>query len=437
MINTVIESFFRSDRDTVNKKEETSSKFSDIQLTFAKELEELLGPEFSQWALSLPKDIFHQIDVLHQPGLLNSDQLQNHWDYELNMIKAVISHRNEILQLFEVEEVKSTEFLQDLIFMIVISDIGKAGPINYNPKHAAAVVPRIYNNLILEGKHGKSVKEIGIKTLFAKKVYGSTEVTKEIRRIIFKISGVKSVRFLRRIIFGRDSTNESVLEGLSPRVKEILKQGNVRALPIELAFIIAREIAIQEVLDSTQSDREKTQRIQEIKKCFVLSRAEKVFLLQQGFKPDTEPIGNFYTNSHIIFGKKFLFTKSLGLNEHFRERAKVGLRHHFVQGAFADSPKKMEEFIRASKIDAREKRDLRLVAFLEMLDKVEASLHRPAAGNPFTGEDPQKFLVAIESNLKQNYQNNWEYLFSVYKEVFESMQQIGIFETVKAVSTST
>lgn len=414
-----------------------------LQTSFSQELEKLLGTEFADWALTLPKEIFQQIEALHQPSILNNKNENNHWQYELNMVRAVCELRREILLFFNVPESgpEYTQFMQELLFMIIISDIGKAGPEKYSEKKPSAVAARIYNNVILENKHGEKIKEVGIKELFSKsseQFYGSTVITQRVRQIIYQISGSKkkSFREFAAAITNSQKSNTTLISEMSEQLQEILEGGKVRSLPIELALIVARKIAITELIESEQNGqklgiRKKRKQITQIRKTFSLTDAEKQFLDSHGFATDTRPIGDFYSQSHIQFGKQFLF--SLNLTGRLRNRALLGLKHHFVQGVLPDSRENNALFIRRSKTDPNILRDLKIVAFLEMLDKVEASVHRPPYGNPFTGENPEKFMQAIKQNLKTNYTKNHEYLASVYEEVFTAMQNMGIFQFVRAL----
>ncbi len=403
-----------------------------LQEEFAEELGRSLGPEYGNWVQSLPQEIFEQIEALHQPGILNPDQQKNHWDYELNMIRAIVSQKSEILQQFGVTKVQEQDFIKELLFMVMISDIGKAGPKQYDANSPEAVVPRFYNNLILEKKHGKKVSEIGIQELFQKSsdnAYGSTKVTQRVRKIIYKISGVKSVKQFADLVLNTNFVNQDLLAQLPEQVRAILVRGEVLSLPIEFALIVARKIAITEILELQISNSEKRKKIGAINKCFQLSSSEKKFLLSQGFDVETTPIGNFYSNGHINFGKEFLLSPELKLNARLQNRALLGLRHHFSQGVFPDSREEIVTFISQAKKDISARKEFELIAFLEILDKVEAAFNR--SQEPRTQETLNNILYKrIIPNVKTNFPQEQTFLIEVYSTVFSKMQKMGIFTRV-------
>ncbi len=396
---------------------------SALQEEFAVELGKSLTQEYAMWVRSLPQEIFVQIEALHQPSILNPDQNKSHWKYELNMIRSVVAVKDAVLQFFEVDEGKETEFLQELIFMIIVSDVGKAGPRLYNPKHAASVVPRIYNNLILEKKHGEAVREICMQALFNEKVFDEQKTTWDINRILRKNSGFFSIAPLKRIFSKFGSKDKWKREKLKPQLAAFLEEEKALSMPIELAMIVARQIARSETDDISKRE--------EIGECLKLGRNEITFLNKNGFNVETTPIGFFYSKGHIVFGKEFLLSLEPKLGERLTKSALLGLQHHFVQGVSIYSTEEVTVFIERSKTEVSLRRDIKMIAFTEMLDKVEAAMHRPSSTNPFSLEDPKIFLEAIKKSIEANYSEHAEHLFSIYQEVFIAMRQMGIFEKVR------
>lgn len=412
-----------------------------LQKDFAAELGASLGEEFAIWVNNLPQEIFQQIEVLHQPSVLNPNRESNHWDYELNMIRAITKVKEKVLQFFEIDSDDSSDFLKELILMIVVSDIGKAGPIQYKALHAAAVVPRIYNNLILESKHGEAVRAICEQAVGdTKKRPGKGDVKDletlaevmtmtHIKRILRRTGNFFSIVELRKlfsIYHWWEDTHER--ERLNAQLTAFLVHQNATAMPIELAMIVASKIALQDVngqqtiLSSSAKD---------IQACLQLRRNEIQFLKKYGFDTETTSIGYFYSKGHVVFGKEYLLSLKSKLSERLLNRSLLGLQHHFVQGVSPDSKEEVMQFVESSKTNNLLKRDLHLIAFLEMLDKVEAAMHRPPFGNPFASEDPKIFLKAIQTSLSANYREHEEYLFSVYQKVFTAMTAMGIFQIVK------
>ncbi len=418
----------------LRSKNKEKKPWLDLQTGFAEELGKTLGAEFEVWVKSLPEEIFKQISALHRPSMLNPDQNRNHWKYELNMIRSIVPLKEEVLDFFEVDANAKIEFLKELFFMIIISDIGKAGPVLLNSRNSNAVVPRIYNNLILESKHGNAVREICERALDdskASEVVAEPSEKRKIRsalRSILRINSGLRRKTIRSLFQRPRIINASTAGALQSQLELFLEKKQATAMPIELAMIVAREIAESETEDQSQKER--------IARCFRLRRGEARFLKRYGFDVKTTPISKFYTEAHIVFGRDFLRSLASKLGNRLMNRAMLGLRHHLAQGAYPDPDEEIMSFIARSKESLPERRDLKIIAFLEILDKVEAAIHRPGSTNPFASEDPEVFLRAINKHLIDNYSNGVSgdqstYLFSIYQEVFAAMQQMGIFQKVK------
>jgi len=65
------------------------------------------------------------------------------------MVDRTLACAEKIKEFFD----RDDRFISDLVFMIVVGDIGKAGPVPGDQSSSAKVVSRIYNQAIFHGAH--------------------------------------------------------------------------------------------------------------------------------------------------------------------------------------------------------------------------------------------------------------------------------------------
>ena len=125
------------------------------------------------------------------------------------------------------------------------------------------------------------------------------------------------------------------------------------------------------------------------------------------------PIRKFFTESHIAFGYAFL---SKYCTPDQLPLVQLALSHHFSQGVFPDP-----EFAQAL---YNEPELLRLCAFMEILDKVEAAYHRMQEKNISIAIT--SIFNDIKNQLKNNHPDHPE-LVVLYEEMRDTMIAEAIF----------
>lgn len=327
--------------------------------------------------------------ILNQLGLLleapifaaNPEQ-KGHWQYELSMVKAVLEHAQKIQKLFGCGE----ELIVDLCFMIIVSDIGKAGPISVKGDGPESIIYRIFTQAIFFEKHRDWLRNAYDPTTpdNLKPGYFPPDLAPALATI------------------SRETTGNAPLSKFS----ETFQSGFFFALPIEAYLHVIKTIA----LEIAHDDADLAIKAEQL---FTLKPEEKEFIASIGYDTQSTGMRKFFTESHIAFGDAFL-------QKHCRQDqlplVELALTHHFSQGVF---PRK--EF--AEQLYTQPDL-LKLCAFMEILDKVEAAYHRM---------QERGIAVAISSVsndiFKQLATNHPEHpeLSEVYQEMLSFMIEQQIF----------
>lgn len=327
--------------------------------------------------------------ILNQLGLLleaplftaNPDQ-KGHWQYELSMVKAVLEHSKTIQKIFGCGE----ELIVDLCFMIIVSDIGKAGPITAMHNGPESIVYRIFTQAIFFERHRDWLKQAYDPTTADNLKPGA--FPPELAEVIANIS------------------REPKENGAPSDFSMIFQSGIFFALPIEAYLYVVKTIA----LETAGSD---PKLVEQAESLLTLKPEEKQFLTEIGYDPATARIRKFFTESHIAFGYAFL---SKYCTPDQLPLVQLALSHHFSQGVFPDP-----EFAQAL---YNEPELLRLCAFMEILDKVEAAYHRMQEKNISIAIT--SIFNDIKNQLKINHPNHPE-LVVLYEEMRDTMIAEAIF----------
>lgn len=285
--------------------------------------------------------------------------------YEIAMARRLLRNEFKVKNILGVDD----QEIADLVFAILVSDIGKAGPIEVANEGPELVVQRIFNQAIFTDVHKAWLQQAS-----------PLSFPKQMREAISNIP--------------KDDLINT------------FKNGVFFYLPLDAYLYLIKKVAI---LHSKQDP----ELIKKAKKTFSLDQQERKYLLSMDINPATTPTRSFFTNSHIRFGR--LFLGQIELNEEQRRVVPLALSHHLSQGVL---PKGTEigYFLSDPSL-------LRQAAFLEILDKFDAFNSR------FREEDPsaarESTIRSITNNLKLNY-NQYPELASAYRDVFSSMVSLGI-----------
>lgn len=348
-------------------------------------LAELLAGEIAEY----PVGLFNHLGlIVESPVFKAQDSQKGHWSYELTMVERTLTCAPALKESFGYND----QELADLVFMIVIGDIGKAGPLpltDANNSDPAKVVGRIYNQAIFHSVHQNWLKTCRPETF-----------PDQLQPVLAQID--------RR---------EPVTGGLSAW-DLIFKNGTFIGLPIEVYLYVLKQVALTELGGQ----------VEQVETLFSLSQAEKDFLTARGFDPTTTPIRKFFTSSHIQFGQDFLTQEDFLKPEH-KVLVPLALAHHLSQG-------EMPSGLDFNELIADQKQ-LATCAFLEILDKVDAILHRGQFkdGDGFSQADRRRIIdrvvsitqTEIQSNLERNFPQ-YPQLTKLYEMVLQEMRRVGVFD---------
>jgi len=323
-----------------------------------------------------PPSFFNQLGFLaEEPIFRSQEQQKGHWFYEKCMAQKVIEFSSQIKEWFG----ENDEFIADLVFMIVAGDIGKAGPVEVADHEPEAVVRRIYNQAVFHKKHKQWI--IG---------KSSADFPPGIR---------EQIELLPK--------EPHSLESQAP-YQRVFTLGEFYNLSIDAYLYVIQQVSLEEATEDSEL-QEKALRL------FSLTPDEREYLVTSGRDPQTTPMRRFFTTSHITFGDMYLKQEGL-LNEHQLSLVDQALSHHFSQGMVPQE------------LDVRKVTDekwVKVTAFLEILDKVQAGYSRWQVSQP--NEVLEKNRSLIEKGLEQNYPG-MDQLPQWYGEVFLWMFQVGILK---------
>ena len=336
-------------------------------------------PLLKESFFSYPPSLFNQLGFLaEEPVFRSQEQQKGHWFYEKCMAQKALEFSPQIKEWFGEDDA----FIADLVFMIIVGDIGKAGPVEVADHEPEAVVRRIYNQAVFHKKHkqwliGKTPAD------FPPEIRGQLELL----------------------------SKETATSGSLSPYETVFSRGEFFALPLEAYLHVIQQVSLEEA-DGDLELQEKAQKL------FSLTPEEREYLVTSGRDPQTTPMRRFFTTSHITFGDMYLKQQGL-LNEHQLSLVDQALAHHFSQGMVPQG------------LDVRnvlEEKWVKVTAFLEILDKVQAGYSRWQGSH--AGEVLEKNRSLIETGLAQNYPG-MKTLLQWYGETFDWMVQSGILASAE------
>ncbi len=285
-----------------------------------KKLTELVG--------SLKPGFLEQLGQLSEKPLFPANKEQEgHWQYEQTMLRALLKSNQKIKEWLGCDD----GVIADMFFMILASDLGKAGSIAAGEDDPSTIVRRMYNQALFFESHSQWLKNCDPSTL-----------PSELQPALDSIQKTPTV------------------EGAPSDWEAIFTNGFFVPIPLELYVYVIKQVAL-ETADSND------QLASQAEQLFTLTTAESEYLKSQGWDPATTRIRQFYTKGHIKFGNDFLMNDQYTTREQ-QLLAPLALSHHFSQGILPDSIS-AEAIIQQPLL-------MKICAFLEILDKTEATYHR-------------------------------------------------------------
>jgi hypothetical protein len=337
-----------------------------------------------------------EIQLQRPAGDSNSDLENTHLGYELEMIRIVLVYQESIKELlfgqdttpifFGTFELPQEDLIRRLVSMIMLSDIGKAGPELLQDGQDSPIM-RIYTHVIIDGKH-----------------------IQQLKRHDFE-SGEAGFD-----VFVRNMDNPQSPHYDPERYEQIVDGGNVGFAPIGLVMQIAEQVFVGKY---PPDDPYHT-----YKKLFQVDQHTEDELAKLGFSSDKTPMQAFWTGAHLYAAEQLFKSTFRDKKEDFAF-AIVGLLHHFSQGV-------VPKF--ATQVDIyRDSRVLKLIALMEFLDKADANFHRSHK------RTPELVASTTFDMVRANFQNRYKESSAnqlpkvtqadqAYQEVASFLEENGVFE---------
>ncbi len=334
----------------------------DQSLDLSPSLHAALASEFASYSPAL----LNQLGLMHDRLIFKTNGRQDsQFSYEINMVKTLLTRAKEVQTLLQADE----ELIVDLVFAILVSDIGKTGPEVAKKGQFKSVICRIFNQAIFSNRHKEWLMKAKPETF-----------PPEINRLVMQMPD--------------DDTNSA------------FKGGFFQSLPISVYLYVIKQVAL-ELAGENQT------LVAQAEQLFTISKQEKEFLLKLGIDPDVEQIGPFFTKSHVLFGEDFLSQTGM-LNDRQQQFVPIALSHHLSQGILPVSIAGVENLLAHPSM-------LRQIIFLEILDKVDA-FHSRFKDKPLE-EARANTWDFINSKLQFNYRQ-YPDLIKLYQAVFQEMTNL-------------
>jgi hypothetical protein len=323
----------------------------------------------------LPQNVWKQLTRLSRPpkpdirnlktsGSTSDEPYRNTLlGCELDMCSITVDHFDK-LDSFLFDEVSAGISLlnretlkEDMLSLILMSDIGKAGGEYAPPGVDDPVIAKIYIDWFLDGRHRDWIHN------------------------------------------NRDSALAVMSES------DIALPINFLKAPINLVADAAFAVSLENRGELSE---------EYIRQQFSLTNLERTQLTDYGYPPDTTPMGIFFTKSHISEGEVFLNSKDAGLSERQKKLGTLALCHHLSQGIV---PK---EF---ASVDLSDKTVLKVIAYTEILDKLDGFVGRSSDTPDIAFQKTQKLIrdglarnKGIIPNCPEDIDNIYEIVFDFFKK---------------------
>lgn len=258
-------------------------------------------------------------------------EAHTHTGYELEMVRLVLEFGEQLEHYFFAEDaseisfgvltISRDDFIPSLCSMILMSDIGKAGSHLLKPGEVSPVLS-MYTNVIMDQRHSAWIRATPL--------------------------------------FAYPDDLQPIVQSLSqnPKVAEqIFHLGNFSLLPIRVALYCAAQVHQQEHPTKKTALFDVDQELLEA-------------LAEMNMDSDHTTMREFWTMAHLICGEQLFQT--VMRDETTRQLAFLSLFHHFSQPGALPSM--------ADHVSLDDPRALEVIAFMEIMDKLNANCHRSHIG---------------------------------------------------------
>lgn len=285
------------------------------------------------------------IEVSLSPDPQLATEPHTHLSYELEMIRIVLAFQAHLEQFFFGDndtpvsfgsfELHRAELIRGLVYMILLSDVGKAGSRHLSPE-APAPVLNLYTHVIMTPeRHGNWLKQHPPSTL-----------PPDLETTIATVQ------------------NQGTMD-------QVFLAGNFSLAPIRLALHSAAEVFKETFPEATPEQIA----------LFEVNETTITALTDLGMSLDTTQMREFWTRAHLQCGQEFFTTEAVPPTH--KGLASLALLHHHSQGA---DPEGLDTST------FTDPRALAVVAFLEFLDKADANCHR-------SQQKDLELLVKVTENM--------------------------------------
>lgn len=285
--------------------------------------------------------IWQQLQILDQPAIETSlrqaaqqtaeisTKPETHLAYELEMVKVVLAYQEAIVSFIFGDQKQPLEFgavqitpeqlIHWLVIIIMLSDIGKAGSHHLEPGHSSPIL-EIYTHVIMSpDRHGQWLK-----------TQASDQLPAE---LAVSLSWLKQRPEVYHQVFGA---------------------GNFALAPVRLALYCAQEVFRQDFPDHP-----------EYLPFFAASPELAAYLAELELDLDQTAMKDFWTTAHLRSGQQLM--KELPLSVEMRAVSQLAFLHHYSQGVHPRLENDQQ---------LNDPRLWRLIALTEVLDKLDANIHR-------------------------------------------------------------
>lgn len=339
--------------------------------------------------------IWTQLHILDEPAIelqLRDPELQHdqregavtHLHYELEMVKLVLTFQEFIEQFvfqddrtpisFGQFELLPQEVIPRLVFMIMLSDVGKAGFTQLQPGEMPPIL-QIYTHVVMDPvRHGSWLK-----------THVHDQLPVELQDAVTYVNNQEDLH------------------------KQVFGAGNFGMAPMRLALYCAEQVFMESFPESTQ-----------FRSYFQVSEAMIQDLAAIGMDVDRTLMKDFWTAAHLLSGEKFFAGDAVADAD--KKVALLSLLHHYSQGVLPHG---------ASGLDLNDPRAIKLIALTELLDKADANCHRSKIHDVDA-------LVRITENMVLPgilHLNNQEEALTevvIYRETFDFLKKTAVFEALLA-----
>lgn len=375
----------------------------------------VVAPECREMLQNFPDQVFNQLAIMNVDARFGPYENNNQFSYEVRMMDFVVKNAEKIIKLIlpretdtinlsEINtEVDRSNVIGYLLILITLSDIGKIGPTEYDEHAPNSIIARIYNHAIFHKPHQDWLTGKGMDSNIYS--YTISEALAIAQHTIVEnlCACVRQTTMIERFLPFRKRSLIKALSKKGIRINDYVTFATPH-MPKMLKSRSKEQVAL--ILD-------------DVAELYVLSDEEKEALVQLGFDPSNTRIIDFFTKAHIRFGPQFISSVTHE-GDDLRHISTLAAAHHFAQGDVPKELDSLKERAKADMLDQSETGLLRMLAFLEILDKVDARVNR--------SDDPVDEAVSTMQNVvsKLSGKNYNATVQAIYDDIFNGLIDMNV-----------